>query len=134
MIPATVDAWLDRFAAGAGPAYVWTWLPYVIDGRIRHQLRALLTETQCLCPISAEATFETGRMYLVTEWRAAARQQGLGALPPPGERWRQEDRFLLMDAADDDPGCDPAIRARLARICRVGEEGASRAPGQTNDT
>jgi hypothetical protein len=109
----TIDTWLTRFAAGAGSTYVWALFPMLSyqGDRTEWHLRAegaIPGGHTDLCPIAAEATLETGRLYRTCVWREAAEQQGIlqdGAAK------------AIMMAADNDMQSDPGIRQRLLRIC-----------------
>ena len=105
----TIDTWLTRFAAGAGSAYRWQLMPVSdIRGRIEHLVRAVLPHDVALCSISAQATYETGHIYPVSRWRAAAVQQ---------EITDYGNHYVIERAADDDGEADPEVRPRLLRIC-----------------
>jgi len=110
MLTPEVEQWLTRFAAGAGTVFVWTVTRegYLVSisggGAWAYQGR--------LCPVSAQATLDSGTYYARSWAREAALQQRLsvGAM------------HALFDAADDP--AETAIRPRLLHMCRLTEERA----------
>ena len=107
---ASIDAWMTRFAAGAGTEYQWEMTRHGV-------IRALLHPTERsgdLCPISAQATLEYGAISHYGNVRAAAALQGLTPCL----------RDVLITAADGsapDRADYAPIRGRLLRICRLEE-------------
>jgi hypothetical protein len=110
------EQFLTRFAAGAGSQYRWTLTCERHNGEDEYSVRAFLTTPggilQELCPISAQATYESGRIYQVNEWWAAACSQGME------QRWTLNP---LLQAADGKASMDSDIRTRLLRICGLHE-------------
>jgi hypothetical protein len=110
-----LETWLTRFAAGAATAFQWR----LDAGRIV----AESSEEDPLvygdmCPISAQATLETGKVYLAEDAPEARQQQGLSSA----------EANALMDAADYRAAhfiggpSHARLRARLLRICHLEEE------------
>lgn len=109
---ATIDAWLTRFAAGAGTAYTWTLQVNPYEHGPEYCLRALLPHDEMMCPLSAQATQEAGYFFPVRLWREACWELDIDEI--------MHGRLIVL-AADDDPKADPGIRQRLLRICRLEE-------------
>jgi len=110
-----LETWLTRFAAGAGTLFEWHIIdaPSHLHDACPAQLRAVVyspidEDYTSLCPISAQATLDVGYMYHTAAWMNAAIRQGLDRIDAAG----------VTDAADEVKGHDPALRARLLRICR----------------
>ena len=111
MLTPEVDHWLTRFAAGAGPCFVWHLLPH---GAIRTGGQDADETAMLLCPLSATAAFETG--VVLAHYLPAYRAELAAAL-----------LGLSFDAAGAILGCTErhnrgsVLRARVLRICRVAE-------------
>jgi len=106
----TVDIWLTRFAAGAGSQYEWKLYEIWVRERYEYAIRAAYSCTNVMCPLSAQATYETGQVFPVDKWRHAANLQHMMHWSTGG---------VIQKAADDDYEADPEVRARLFRICRL---------------
>jgi len=102
------DAWLTRFAAGAGTLFDWQLIPSTDkEGRTELLLRAV-TATQLFCPLSAQATCEMGKVFEVVDWKHAVDAMRLTFM---------ETSRAVMLAADNDVQQDEEVRLRLLRIC-----------------
>ena len=108
-----IDDFLTRFAAGAGPGYHWELLG---DARV---LRARTDPSQraraSMCPLTAQFTLEEGGLPCPAGYWRLARE----ALP-----LTETQASAIVEAADRVEGAatyDPGLRARLLRICGLGE-------------
>lgn len=123
MIETSLEAWITRFAAGAGTLFDWHCTE---DGELvapTGQITGTRGTDPWFCPLTAQATFESGIVFVRHDAKLAAYQQGLTT----------QHLYLLRDAADDNVGASPeherslrALRRRLLRICRL--EGAPQCP------
>lgn len=112
-----METWLTRFAAGAGSTYQWQLRPYThLDGSVVYELRAVTYKQDTgicyMCPISAQATLESGFVLSASAWYKAMRMQGIGRAGVADE---------ILRAADDSIEATPSIRQRLLRICGLTE-------------
>ncbi len=101
-----VGQWLTRFAAGAGTLFDWHLSP---DGVLLTDSEGWQASTLYMCPVSAEATLETGTFYSACAVVQAGDLMGLSC----------EAVDALMRASDDYEDADQTIRTSLLRICRV---------------
>lgn len=93
---------LTRFEAGAGAKYGWELVPFSYNVSF---IRAKLSDGTYMCPVSAQATLETGTIYRDTDWKRAAGQLGISM-----DLSRE-----IVFAADEDLQGDPVLRTALLR-------------------
>lgn len=114
-----LEAFVTRFAAGAGPTYHWS----LVDGCLTAALpppEPLPAEygdegitAVRMCPLSAQATLETGRVLYAWDYYHAADVLRIDV----------DTRYAVMSAADRTLNLPDVLRlrARLLRICGLEE-------------
>lgn len=83
-------------------------------------LRANLAHGKVLCPLTAQATYEEGKIYQVAHWRMVGAPECFEAYCAG--------RVIAL-AADDDAAADPDVRMRLLRICGMEHEAPAQKRG-----
>jgi hypothetical protein len=110
-----LETWLTRFAAGAGTLFEWQLDESRIVARlIADPNEASLMFEEDMCPITAQATLETGELYPSLSFAEAAEQQGLS----------DKDMNTIISVADYSWRLDlykVRLRARLLHICHLEE-------------
>jgi hypothetical protein len=122
----TIETWFTRFAAGAGTLFEWRLEGGCIVARLAVDPNAEILREEygiesiqfLMCPITAQATLEEGKVYLAEKYAEAAKRQGLGGF----------DGDAIGYAADhigfdrEEAVLYAPIRERLLRICHLQEE------------
>jgi hypothetical protein len=110
-----LEAWVTRFAAGAGTLFEWRlWGASIIALLPCYGFPAY---TKGMCPLSAEHTLETGEECLAHDYRHAGMCQDLEEID--FQRIAKAADFSLQSQLlDQEERC---LRVRLLRICRLEE-------------